>query len=81
MKAVHRCAVGRVERDMRTVGFRLRAGMQPQGCCASRPQSRVRILDRGQLVAQARQRSLIEAHAGFQLPDSQTDMVVHDVLH
>src|SRR3954471_24379581 len=69
--------VRRAERDMRT-GARALVQMQPERGFALGAEARAGIIARAQHKAERRERGGIEAHAGVEICDASSDVVVHD---
>src|SRR5665647_228017 len=80
MEFLDRGVVGRAERDMGPGSRRPLLLKQPQGRFALGPEARVRILARAQHIAERCQGCRVEAHAGVEILNLQSDVVVHDDL-
>ena len=78
MKLLDRGVVGGAERDMGAgIGLAL-VKMQPQRRFALGAKARAAVVARAQYIAERRQRRGVEAHAGVEIANAQTDMIVHE---
>ncbi len=80
MKHFDRGVIGRAKGDVGAgVGLAL-VQMQPERGLAFRPKTRAVVVARAQHITERRQRRGIETHAGVEISNAQSDVVVHDSL-
>src|SRR6266404_6944884 len=80
VKLLDRGVVGRAERNMRAGRGRPLVGIKPERWLALGPKTRAGSVARTQDVPERRQCGHVEAHAGVEVADFQSDVVVHDDL-
>src|SRR5258708_25454109 len=75
-----RSVVGRAERDVGAGGGNSLVQIKPQRRLALGPEARAALIPRAQDISERRQGCRVEAHAGIEIADFQSDVVVHDDL-
>jgi hypothetical protein len=72
--------IGRAQCDMAAGGGRSIVRIKPERRLAFVPEARAALVARTQDISKRRQHGGIKAHAGIEVADFQSDMVVHDGL-
>src|SRR3981189_779936 len=80
VKFLDRRVIGRAERDVGASSGRSVMCIKPERRFAFGPETRTRVVARTQHISKRRQRRGVEAHAGVEIFNLQSDVVVHDDL-